>query len=83
MLIDGVYKQELNDDKGLRGSSNQQIHFLTNKYNTVKELFFEENSRNLEFDITLDNDILINGIPKKDFIKELENSLRQEGFELV
>lgn len=29
VLIDGPYHQELDDDKGLRGSSNQRIHFLT------------------------------------------------------
>ena len=30
LLIDGEYIRELNDNKGLRGSSNQRLHFLTN-----------------------------------------------------
>lgn len=29
LLIDGEYISELNDGKGLRGSSNQRLHFLT------------------------------------------------------
>ncbi len=29
LLIDGPYVEELNDGRGLRGSSNQRLHFLT------------------------------------------------------
>jgi anaerobic ribonucleoside-triphosphate reductase activating protein len=32
VLIDGEYVEELNDDKGLRGSSNQNIIFLSETY---------------------------------------------------
>ena len=83
VLIDGVYNQNLNDNKGLRGSSNQNIYFLSKKYDKIKDSFFEEDCRNIEFGITLDNNININGIPRKGFVESLENSLRQEGFELV
>lgn len=31
VLIDGPYIQRLNDNRGLRGSSNQRIHHLTNR----------------------------------------------------
>lgn len=31
LLIDGEYEDDLNDDKGLRGSSNQRLHFLTDR----------------------------------------------------
>lgn len=31
VLISGLYVDKLNDNKGLRGSSNQEIHYLTNK----------------------------------------------------
>ncbi len=31
VLIDGPYIEQLNDNRGLRGSSNQRIHFLTNR----------------------------------------------------
>lgn len=31
LLIDGEYYDELNDNRGLRGSSNQRLHFLTDR----------------------------------------------------
>jgi anaerobic ribonucleoside-triphosphate reductase activating protein len=31
VLIDGPYIEQLNDNRGLRGSSNQQVHFLTDR----------------------------------------------------
>jgi anaerobic ribonucleoside-triphosphate reductase activating protein len=31
VLIDGLYRAELNDSHGLRGSSNQRIHYLTGR----------------------------------------------------
>lgn len=36
VLIDGPYFQELNDNRGLRGSSNQVIHCLTNRLSPWK-----------------------------------------------
>lgn len=46
VLIDGEYQEKLNDDKGLRGSSNQRVHLLTDYYahcydqfhNTMREV---------------------------------------------
>lgn len=37
LLIDGPYNKALNDGKGLRGSSNQKFHFLTNRLLPWKE----------------------------------------------
>lgn len=31
LLVDGEYYYEQNDDKGLRGSANQRLHFLTDR----------------------------------------------------
>lgn len=39
VLIDGPYVRELNDNQGLRGSSNQRIHFLTDRYCNEQTLF--------------------------------------------
>lgn len=82
VLIDGTYIENLNDNKGLRGSSNQKIYFLTDKYDNIKETFYLEDCRNIELEITLNNNIIINGIPRSGFIEEFSNSLLQEGFEL-
>ena len=39
VLIDGQYIPELNDNKGWRGSSNQVVHFLTNRHLPESSLF--------------------------------------------
>ena len=64
LLIDGPYIEELNDGKGLRGSSNQRLHFLTNKLLPFKE-HLEKGGRNNEV-ILESNGMHIVGIPRKD-----------------
>lgn len=39
VLIDGLYMDSLNDNKGLRGSSNQEIHFLSGIYKELADEF--------------------------------------------
>jgi anaerobic ribonucleoside-triphosphate reductase activating protein len=63
VLIDGQYIEELNDNKGLRGSSNQQIHFLTDKLKQHKDLF-ENGARNVEV-IVSDSYTKTIGVPNK------------------
>ena len=83
VLVDGTYKKELNDDAGLRGSSNQNIIFLSDRYLPIKEYFYKKDCRNIELGITLDNTITINGIPKKGFVEKLKSDLANEGYELI
>ncbi len=83
VLIDGTYQKELNDDSGLRGSSNQNIIFLTDRYKSIKESFYKKDCRNVEVSITLDNRITINGIPNNGFLDKLTDELAKEGFELT
>jgi len=66
VLIDGRYIEELNDNKGLRGSSNQRVHFLTNRLIQYKEIF-ENSSRNADVIVT-NNYRKIIGIPNKSTI---------------
>ncbi len=47
VLIDGPYIDKLNNDTGLRGSSNQGIHFLTGMYKDHEHQFLN-GQRNLE-----------------------------------
>ena len=54
VLIDGKYIEDLNDNKGLRGSSNQRIHFLTNRLVQYKE-DFENGNRYGEIRILQDS----------------------------
>lgn len=63
VLIDGPYVDSLNDNKGLRGSSNQIIHIINNN---LKSLYdgIEECQRERQNFIT-DKDIICVGIPLK------------------
>ncbi len=39
VLVDGLYNHALNDSRGLRGSSNQVVHFLTGRLIAHRESF--------------------------------------------
>ena len=73
LLIDGPYVDELNDEKGLRGSSNQCFHFLTKEFLPFQEEM-EKGGRNNEIVVGMDG-IHIIGIPRKDVdINNLTNN---------
>lgn len=42
VLIDGQYIHEKNDNRGLRGSSNQRVHFLTDRLSSHAKMFTED-----------------------------------------
>jgi len=64
VLIDGEYKEELNDGRGLRGSSNQNIHFLTPALLKHKE-DLENGKRTREIHLMEDDSMLTIGIADK------------------
>lgn len=64
LLIDGPYIEELNDGKGLRGSTNQRLHFLTDRLLNFREEL-ETGGRNNEI-ILESNGVHIVGIPRMD-----------------
>ena len=64
LLIDGEYVDELNDGKSLKGSSNQRVLFLTDRYLPYKELY-EGTTRNAEVRLS-GNDVFFVGIPSKE-----------------
>ena len=65
VLIDGPYIDRLNDDRGLRGSSNQGIHFLTGRYRDQADSMAR---RKREVEIHLaDDHCLIVGVHPKGF----------------
>ncbi|WP_341325705.1 4Fe-4S single cluster domain-containing protein [Methylotuvimicrobium sp. KM2] len=70
VLIDGVYRQELNDGLGLRGSSNQRVHFLTDVYAELSDAFIRA-PRQLELHIGDQNEIFMAGIPAKELPDQL------------
>jgi len=73
VLIDGLYMAQLNDNLGFRGSSNQVVHFLTERHIQEKELFIQRR-RDVEIHIQEDS-LLVVGVPPIDFSPNLKHSL--------
>lgn len=65
VLISGLYVDKLNDNKGLRGSSNQKIHYLTSIFSANRK-YFDNRKRDLEFHVANDG-VLMAGIPERGF----------------
>ena len=78
VLVDGRYVEELNDNKPLRGSSNQRIIFLKesliDKYNG--EL---EGQRKFTVDTNADGTLDIYGIPPKGFLADMQKKCLKKG----
>ncbi len=62
VLIDGRYLQTRNENRGLRGSANQRVHFLTDAYRDLGEDYFSLAARQVELHFQSDN-LLMVGIP--------------------
>ncbi len=65
VLIDGQYIASLNDNRGWRGSSNQQVHFLTPRHLSEADLFTNR-KRDVEIYLGSDSALMV-GVPPKDF----------------
>lgn len=65
ILIDGQYVKSLDDGKAYRGSSNQRIIQLSNRYRSVFEnYYFNNEKRNIEINVKEKNVYLV-GVPSK------------------
>ena len=71
VLICGPYIEKLNDGKGIRGSSNQEIVFITNKMFKHKD-YFVNSERLLEISVK-DDRLNIIGIPDKNLLTKINN----------
>ena len=68
LLIDGPYMQELNDDASLRGSSNQRLILLSERYKKHTGLYGIKDGRIIEIKWTQDGFFVV-GIPSKQTVK--------------
>lgn len=66
VLIDGKYIEKLNDNKGLRGSANQKINYLTDRLK-ANQKYFEERERSIEVHVYNQQQTLI-GIPNREVL---------------
>ena len=83
VLVDGPYRMEENNGSDLRGSGNQGIHFLTDRYREFETEFFGEKARNLEFELNMRGEIIINGIPRRGFVEKFTKEISASGYRLA
>jgi len=62
LIIDGPYINELNDNKSLRGSSNQNIHLTSNRYIDTVNMVYNQPKRKAEIYLNNEEALLV-GIP--------------------
>jgi anaerobic ribonucleoside-triphosphate reductase activating protein len=68
IVIDGAYIEELNDGLSLRGSSNQSVRLITERYAGVAEELYGVQGRKIELHIREGRTTMV-GIPDKDSLK--------------
>jgi anaerobic ribonucleoside-triphosphate reductase activating protein len=81
ILVDGEYIEGMACDLLWRGSSNQKMYFLTDRYRHLEPLQHHR-GRYLLFDVTQDGDVIMIGIPSPSFHKAFTEKLEQQGVQL-
>lgn len=82
ILIDGLYVEALNNGSMWRGSSNQQIHFLSDRYRAEQSDVTATRDRRVEVRLTADRQLEITGIPPIGFMDRLREHLLSHGLQL-
>lgn len=86
LLIDGLYQKELHGDLRWRGSKNQRLLPLTNRYkNLVMDILKNEDiSSGLEFFVDNEGNLSFNGVPNKpNFRQQFEEKMSEKGIKLT
>lgn len=68
LIIDGEYVEELNDGRRFKGSSNQRLVFVTDRYKDCIDLY-EEYNRSVEI-VIKHNELFMYGIPDKSTLEK-------------
>lgn len=75
LLIDGEYDDSQNDGSSLRGSSNQNVIYLTERYKRYSDLY-ENGHRDAEIIVT-ENELFFVGIPDRKTFEQWEKTARE------
>lgn len=75
VLIDGEYVAAANDGLGLRGSSNQVVHHLTDRLTDSDDLFVRR-TRTAEIRVR-DRSVLLVGVPPPGLVPTLDRAVRR------
>ena len=82
ILVDGPYMRDLDHGELWRGSSNQTIHMLTDRYAPLADGISRRKGRPMEFEILQSGDLRFTGIPPRDFRRKLEAELHKKQFDI-
>lgn len=82
ILVDGPYLPERHTDLRWRGSSNQRVLFLSERYRSLQPLT-EERGHWLEFEYLPEGDLRWAGIPRRGFRRLLKEQLGERGIRLA
>ncbi len=83
VLVDGLYVDSLNDGSAWRGSSNQEVHFLTMRYRHLESVIRASHDRRVEVSLDRSARMHITGIPPSGFMERLSEGLRARGLSLI
>lgn len=75
ILIDGEYIREQNTGSMYRGSDNQRIFFMTDKYQKYAEKILSSKNRDFSFQVTENGDVYFIGVPPVGFYEEFLKTL--------
>lgn len=75
LLIDGEYDDSQNDGSSLRGSSNQNVIYLTERYKRYSDLY-ESGHRDVEIIVT-ENELFFVGIPDRKTFEQWGKTARE------
>ena len=78
ILIDGPYIQSRHTNQRWRGSDNQQIYFLTERYRHLASTIHDSGDW-IEFEFDNDGNLHWMGIPPKNFRSTFENTMAKLG----
>jgi len=78
LLIDGRYEKELDDGRAYVGSSNQVLHYLTDRYAETGKAYYSADKRRAEIKLTPDHAFLI-GVPSAGVLKAWKEILQKAG----
>jgi anaerobic ribonucleoside-triphosphate reductase activating protein len=82
LLIDGEYIEAQACDLIWRGSANQQLHFLSPRYEALAPYVMNARGRLLEFGVDRYGQLRVIGIPEAAFFDTLAERLQEQGIDL-
>jgi anaerobic ribonucleoside-triphosphate reductase activating protein len=71
ILVDGEYRREQASNRLWRGSSNQAVHFLTDRYKSLAGQLQNASGQEVEFTLMMDGSVIISGFPPRQLLQHL------------